>query len=256
MIKFFRKIRKKFLEQGKTSKYLSYALGEIILVVIGILIALQINNWNENRKNQNKIVGYLYNLTDDLSTDIKEFNQNIWYYERDIRKSEYVLSSDDYKKLKVDSILKLTTNIYNIDKTTRQTYEKIKNEGLIESLGSERINKAINNYYNLDISYYQNILNWDKEFTNKSYDFWFFNKAYEASAVRNNETNALPFLTPEENRKTDLISLIESIEGRNHIRGGLDRRKHLLKRVKETKKAAEDLIRMIQSELEKNDKIL
>jgi len=48
MIKFFRNIRKKLLLQGKTSNYLKYAIGEIVLVVIGILIALQINNWNTN----------------------------------------------------------------------------------------------------------------------------------------------------------------------------------------------------------------
>jgi len=53
MIKFFQKIRQNLLSEGKTGKYLKYALGEIILVVIGILIALQINNWNENRKNRN-----------------------------------------------------------------------------------------------------------------------------------------------------------------------------------------------------------
>ncbi len=52
MIKFFRKIRQQLLTENKFSKYLLYAIGEIILVVIGILIALQINNWNQNRKMQ------------------------------------------------------------------------------------------------------------------------------------------------------------------------------------------------------------
>ena len=50
MIKFFRKIRHKLLSDNKFSKYLVYAIGEIVLVVIGILIALSINNWNENNK--------------------------------------------------------------------------------------------------------------------------------------------------------------------------------------------------------------
>ena len=53
MIKFFRKIRQQLLVENKFSKYLLYAIGEIILVVIGILIALQINNWNEVRKTEN-----------------------------------------------------------------------------------------------------------------------------------------------------------------------------------------------------------
>ncbi|MFC3880480.1 DUF6090 family protein [Algoriphagus namhaensis] len=52
MIKFFRKIRQNLLLENKTGKYFKYAIGEIVLVVIGILIALQINNWNENRKDR------------------------------------------------------------------------------------------------------------------------------------------------------------------------------------------------------------
>ena len=52
MIKFFRKIRQNLLMENKTGKYFKYAIGEIVLVVIGILIALSINNWNDNRKNR------------------------------------------------------------------------------------------------------------------------------------------------------------------------------------------------------------
>ena len=54
MIKFFRKIRQKMIKDNKVSKYLLYAIGEIALVVIGILIALQINNWNNNKTNSNE----------------------------------------------------------------------------------------------------------------------------------------------------------------------------------------------------------
>ena len=66
MIKFFRKIRQNLLSEGKTGKYLKYAIGEIILVVIGILIALQINNWNENRKNRIAEADYYCRILDDF----------------------------------------------------------------------------------------------------------------------------------------------------------------------------------------------
>jgi hypothetical protein len=58
MIKFFRKIRQNLLSEGKTVKYLKYAIGEIVLVVIGILIALSINNWNENQKKKNSWITF------------------------------------------------------------------------------------------------------------------------------------------------------------------------------------------------------
>lgn len=62
MIKLFRNIRKNLLAEGKISKYLKYAIGEIVLVVIGILIALQINNWNQDRLNQLEKKDLLYKL--------------------------------------------------------------------------------------------------------------------------------------------------------------------------------------------------
>ena len=69
MIKLFRKIRQTLLSDNKFSKYLIYAAGEIILVVIGILIALQINNWNENRKKLKLKASYELSLISDLSLD-------------------------------------------------------------------------------------------------------------------------------------------------------------------------------------------
>lgn len=79
MIKLFRNIRKTLLNEGKTSKYIKYAVGEIILVVIGILIALQINNWNENRKIQKAQHGLLIDLRDNLSADsvVVEVNRQL-----------------------------------------------------------------------------------------------------------------------------------------------------------------------------------
>ena len=62
MIKFFRHIRQNLLNEGKTTKYFKYAIGEIVLVVIGILIALQINNWNESNKDIKQEQTYLKNL--------------------------------------------------------------------------------------------------------------------------------------------------------------------------------------------------
>ena len=77
MIKFFRKIRQNLFMENKTAKYFKYATGEIILVVIGILIALQINNWNEKR-NQQQILKNIYGaIKSDLQEDIKNIDELI-----------------------------------------------------------------------------------------------------------------------------------------------------------------------------------
>ena len=77
MIKFFRKIRQRLLAENKFSKYLLYAIGEIVLVVIGILIALQINNWNEQRKQQKIEQDYLLSLQSEFNTNMDKINFSI-----------------------------------------------------------------------------------------------------------------------------------------------------------------------------------
>ncbi|MFK7783267.1 DUF6090 family protein, partial [Psychroserpens sp.] len=66
MIKLFRKIRYNLMSENKTGKYFKYAIGEIVLVVIGILIALQINNWNEQRKTRISEISYIQSIINDL----------------------------------------------------------------------------------------------------------------------------------------------------------------------------------------------
>jgi len=78
MLRFFRTIRKKLMEQNKIRTYFLYAIGEIFLVVVGILIALQVNNWNEQRKQDKLKQEYTVSMISDLKQDliqIKEFQE-------------------------------------------------------------------------------------------------------------------------------------------------------------------------------------
>jgi len=75
MINFFRRIRKKMADDNKPLKYARYAIGEIVLVVIGILLALQVNNWNETQKERKFEIKMLSEINKELKSDIIHFKR-------------------------------------------------------------------------------------------------------------------------------------------------------------------------------------
>ena len=111
MIKFFRSIRQNLINEGKTTKYFKYAIGEIVLVVIGILIALQINNWNESRKEALEEQKILHAIEKGFEFNKIEVNQNMEETSRTITGTSDVLqlfelTNDQLTSKKCDSLLR------------------------------------------------------------------------------------------------------------------------------------------------------
>ena len=106
MIKFFRKIRQDLLRDNKTGDYLKYAVGEIVLVVIGILIALSINNWNESRKNDSEQALLVKNIIEDLRLDFIHINKSLEQVSNQMNLIDDLISKifDEKKKINYDSI--------------------------------------------------------------------------------------------------------------------------------------------------------
>ena len=82
MINFFRKIRQQFLKDNRVGKYLLYAIGEILLVMIGILLALQVNNWNERNKDKAESIKILKKLQSEFETNKTELDASRHYHEQ------------------------------------------------------------------------------------------------------------------------------------------------------------------------------
>ncbi len=93
MISVFRKIRKQFFS-NKVSSYLVYAIGEIALVMIGILLALYVNNWNENRKLKSVINNTLSTISYDLEADTLSANNIIDFYKKNLEDSNRILNNE------------------------------------------------------------------------------------------------------------------------------------------------------------------
>ncbi len=116
MIKFFRQIRQRLLSENKFSKYLIYAIGEIVLVVIGILIALSINNWNEERKSREQEKKIIAKLIVDLKWNLSEIEHINRFTLSSLKSSQTILNYLETNK--------------PIDDSLKQCFEQIDNNTL------------------------------------------------------------------------------------------------------------------------------
>ena len=134
MINFFRRIRQQLLSENKFSKYLLYAIGEIVLVVIGILIALQINNWNEDHKLAIKTQNYYQQLLEDLNKDRIFITQTLSKFEQQRKAYQNYLDKFKTSQFTLTSIyedlLHLNTESYALYFNT-STIESLQNSGEI-----------------------------------------------------------------------------------------------------------------------------
>jgi len=156
MIKLFRNIRQNLLNQGKTSKYLKYAIGEIVLVVIGILIALQINNWNAERQANIEIEALrqsnLKEIYKGLKTDLVSFDTILNQWERQKKASKYLLAILDTKDRHVDDSLKFINNQYEVVNSVsvdryKNTWDNLNQSGQLLTLKDDDLNKKLLEYY-------------------------------------------------------------------------------------------------------------
>jgi hypothetical protein len=139
------------MEKNKSGKYLKYAIGEIILVVIGILIALGINNWNENRKTEEQIKQFLISLKSDLRNDLNEIK--IVTEAQFMRYNRITEAIELSKKPNLKSIiLNDSIKYYNPGSNftffpTVGSYNAANNAGLIDNINKEELKRSMLNLY-------------------------------------------------------------------------------------------------------------
>lgn len=151
MIKFFRKIRQTLVTESKFSKYLLYAIGEIILVVIGIFLAIQLNNLNENRKERNREESFLLRLKDDINADITDLSREDSLAALRQSRSEKGLELFYNAKtvqdiIYADSLFRITWTNINVN---RKTYDEILNTNGIYILRNKELRNDLTDYYTL-----------------------------------------------------------------------------------------------------------
>ena len=230
------------MEKNKTGKYFKYAIGEIVLVMVGILLALQVNNWNELRIQRQKEVVNLLELKKGLESDlITEFIPGIDYYVKR-KKAVNKLKGfyNDTKTIHNDSLLKYFrislsgewNFIFNV-----ATYENLKSTG-IDIISNDSLRTNISSLYSNE--YPELIARGDR-------------------VLRYSENQVDPVLDDNINlydsilSKNDLENLKYNIQITNRIRSLNSQRRGLLKIALEIKPKVESLINDINKELERNE---
>jgi hypothetical protein len=142
MVKFFRKIRQTLIAENRISRYMMYATGEIFLVVIGILIALQVNNWNNDRVARQSEVKYLNNIILDLQKDLSGLDFLIEFRKTRIEGDKKLILQ--INGLAVDDITELTKNVVNTIMEERftpnnNTYQELSNSGNLNIISNDSI---------------------------------------------------------------------------------------------------------------------
>ena len=146
------------MEKNKTGKYLKYAIGEIVLVVIGILIALSINNWNEEKKLWKLERTYLLGILDDLKTDTTKINNVVIPYFLDDHKvnHRYLDSLDTHNLLTNESLVEKVVAPYSMSNSglsfhpTYGTYNEIISQGNSGLIKDKELFNAIQELYEVD----------------------------------------------------------------------------------------------------------
>jgi len=157
MIKFFRKIRLDALSRKRFPKYFTYALGEIILVVIGILIALQINNWNENRQKRNLEGDYLTEIKENLVRDTININSVMQFQLQKIDSIKETLAL--FKQAKnsspyfasLEQKLPVLASQYDFE-PVRTAFDNMVSSEKISLISNKKLRAELSSYYS-DYSY-------------------------------------------------------------------------------------------------------
>jgi Family of unknown function (DUF6090) len=247
MINFFRKIRYDLIGKNKTGKYLKYALGEIVLVVIGILIALSINNWNEDRKSRIFERETLKNLKVGMELDLLDIEGNIKGHRRGLESQNIVINWFESDLPYTDSLCHhfASGNWFTVFVSDKSSFETLKTIG-VNLISSDSLRDKILYLYESRYEIYnKRELVFNKLIEKMIYDV--NSKYFSESFLNLKKSNLIGCMHPnnphEIKRSTEYIYYLKTIREFNLL---------LINTMDATRVNLNDLIEMIDHELEIN----
>lgn len=246
MIKFFRQIRKSLIEKNQMGKYFKYAIGEILLVVIGILIALQINNWNEERKEKEILNSYLYLVLVNLETDLTSIDIYIDITEDFIKKDKSFINHEDYNKFTLDSLEKSIETFYgNSDWISKDGFRQIQNSGIVNYGSYETIINDVFEYYQVTVVNLEISVESSQMKGIEADKYW----RYQQNIYEFNYVSGVVSYQSEYERKQAIIRLLKSPIPRNILKLNIRTNQNLLEEMNNVRVHLNDLIPKLKDAL-------
>ncbi len=256
MIKFFRKIRQNLLMENKTGKYFKYAIGEILLVVIGILIALGLNNWNEDRKSIRTSTILLKEIVEDLKSDTVAFNAAYNSVLEQIQNEEWALARQDYEINHVEQLWDCFSGWYYDYYINERTFQKIQNDANTRIIGYDSIFEKITSYYKVHNDRLKAHVKWDiKEVSEgqqymKELETGIEIDNYRIQTLSNGKAiKSFTSIQDSLQKGKLMIDFAKSILGRNHFKNNYIRHSRVLDIFDQTRFEAANLIKEINKEI-------
>lgn len=249
--RIFKKLRLTYLINKKVGKYLLYALGEIALVVIGILIALQVNNWNETRKEARVEDQLLDSFLRDLAQDTLVINIGIEISEHFIERRRRLLEQTSYDHIPFDELTELATRTGNAGylTLTRAAFLKLQSYRGGYPISEPMLLDQILNYYTLEFEKHQAQVKWDDETsTDASRKLW-YRSEWEVVPLGRvlGAEHAFPSVRSEEASANALRSFLRTPEARNIYRMDYFRKYVIHQHLKKKKKDVLELMNLIRA---------
>ncbi|MDX1592207.1 MAG: hypothetical protein R3283_09595 [Balneolaceae bacterium] len=236
MITLFRRIRHKLIDSGSATKYLLYAAGEILLVVIGILIALQVNNWNEEKRLNQQIDSTLLVITEDLIRDEEAINETMLFLEGDLAAQENIIRTLEQGDTFAEQTYRDLGRVMLLRRTelTDNGYNLLKELGM-NNLNDTELRDALYDYYERKAKIALREIQDDKvefentwiEYVREHFRIWNFgeqaipndgsfirNHSYFLTMIRMNLNNRESTLNAHEEALSANRELIQTIESR------------------------------------------
>lgn len=244
MLTFFRKIRKSLVDSSSARKYLLYGIGEILLVMIGILLAMQVNNWNEARKSAVFERELLVDLRNTLVEDFSLINMTLKGNEKAIRSSEIILSHFEEDIPYADSLAKHFESVFIWWKMLLKTsaYQKAKSYGL-DFIHADSTRIMLSDVYETNLSFAETL--------DERQSLYYYTTVTPILTELFQSIDKTWHLNPSGNVPNNYEELKNDLRYRNILKTNIGNRNHFNSWVRMTIRHMEALERMLQLEIDR-----